>query len=177
MISNHIFIAFSKKETVANITRILEVSGFNIATATTSASTLLENISYYGGGTIVCGCKFRDMFILDLFEHIPDSFNVIAIGSHDQLALINSTSVFKLSVPLQANDLVCSVSMFANMENGGKSKATNRTNDETRIIERAKKVLMDRFDMNEDEAHSYMQKKSMNTGKKMVDIARNIVEK
>jgi len=45
-----------------------------------------------------------------------------------------------------------------------------------KIIERAKGILMDEFDLKEQKAMEYLQKKSRNTNRKLVDVAREVIE-
>jgi response regulator NasT len=81
--------------------------------------------------------------------------------------------VFKLDVPLMKNDLICSLEMFAGVDTADFGVRKKSAEDE-RLINRAKKVLIDRYDMTEEQAHRYIQKKSMDTGKKITDISRII---
>ncbi len=48
--------------------------------------------------------------------------------------------------------------------------------NEEKIIKRAKSFLIDVYSMTESQAYRYMQKKSMDTGRKLVDIARIILD-
>ena len=48
--------------------------------------------------------------------------------------------------------------------------------EERKIIERAKGVLMDQFGMKEKQAFEFLQKKSKENNKKMIQIARGILE-
>lgn len=175
MRGNNVFIAFPNKNTGLSVAKMLSGTGYNLASVVTTGAALKESISYYGAGIIICGCKFSDMYIIDLLEDIPDSFNIILIGSRDQLEHCDWDGAFKLAVPLQRTDLVCSVSMFINIEEGVRGYSNDRKLGETKIIGRAKRTLMSTYSMSEEQAHRYMQKKSMDTGKKMVDIARIIL--
>ena len=51
-----------------------------------------------------------------------------------------------------------------------------RTLEERKVIERAKGRLMDQLHLSESEAHYRMQKKSMDSGRRIIDIAREILE-
>ena len=51
-----------------------------------------------------------------------------------------------------------------------------RTLEERKTIERAKGRLMDALHMTEAQAHHYIQKKSMDSGRRIVDVAREILE-
>ena len=49
------------------------------------------------------------------------------------------------------------------------------TMEERKIIERAKGILMERENLTEREAFRIIQKNSMDTGSKMIDVAGNII--
>ena len=48
--------------------------------------------------------------------------------------------------------------------------------EERKVIERAKGRLMDQLHLSEAEAHYRMQKTSMDTGRRIIDIAREILD-
>ena len=57
-----------------------------------------------------------------------------------------------------------------------RAEKLERTLEERKIIERAKGRLMDALHLSESEAHYRMQKISMDTGRRIVDVAREILE-
>ena len=50
-----------------------------------------------------------------------------------------------------------------------------RSDEEQQTINRAKALLMDRNDMTEDEAHKYIQRRSMENGTGLVEISHMIL--
>ena len=58
-----------------------------------------------------------------------------------------------------------------------RSEKLARQLEERKIIERAKGRLMDTLKLSESDAHYRMQKMSMDTGRRIVDVAREILEK
>ena len=175
MRNNNVFIAFPSKSTAVSVAKMVAGDGMNVACITTTGGELKKYIGYYGGGIVVCGYKFSDMHIPDLLDDIPPEFTIILIGSPEQLSHCNSDRLFKLSVPLQRTELLCSINMLVNMDTQFKTNINERDVNADKIINRAKRTLIEQYDMTEDQAHRYMQKKSMDTGKKMVDIARIII--
>lgn len=57
-----------------------------------------------------------------------------------------------------------------------KAKKLERQLAERKVIERAKGRLMDALHLSEKEAHYRMQKKSMDTGRRIVDVAQEILD-
>ncbi len=51
-----------------------------------------------------------------------------------------------------------------------------RTQEERALVERAKEVLMAQSGMTEEQAHRFLQKRSMNRGARLADTARRVLE-
>ena len=51
-----------------------------------------------------------------------------------------------------------------------------RSREEQSLIDQAKRLLMDRNDMTEEHAHRYLQKKSMDSGAKLVQTAQLVLD-
>ena len=82
-------------------------------------------------------------------------------------------------MPLRVRDLLNSVEMMDhNLQakyRKGKHKVVKRTEEEQSIVDEAKAVLMEKNNMTESEAHRYIQKSAMNSGRTMVDTAEEIL--
>ena len=57
-----------------------------------------------------------------------------------------------------------------------KADKLSRTLEERKVIDRAKGRLMDALHLTEAQAHHHIQKKSMDTGRRIADVAREILE-
>ncbi len=174
MKNSNVFVAFSNKKVAVSVAKIAVANGMNVVCATTSLAELKKKVYAYGSGIIVCGYRFNDDYIVDFVEDIPEGINIILIGNRVQLAQCDNDRVFKLAVPLQRLDLVCSLNMLASMDDCARI-GTSRDPEEEKIISHAKRTLIERYSMTEEQAHRYMQKKSMDTGRKFVDIAKIIL--
>ena len=51
-----------------------------------------------------------------------------------------------------------------------------RSQEELALIDRAKALLMDRNGMTEEQAHRYLQKKSMDSGAKLIQTAQQVLD-
>ena len=154
MSEQNLFIAFDNKKVSLNIAKIL---------------------LYYNSGTIITGYCFDNQYINYIVDHLSSSFNVICIGKREQLDFCDDDRIFKLAVPLNKTDLICSVEMLMTVDSRYKPGNT-KTQSEERLIQKAKQLLIDIYSMSEEQAHRYMQKKSMETGRKLVEIAKIILE-
>lgn len=174
MKNGNVFVAFSNKKVAVSIAKIVIANGMNVVCVATSLAELKKAVHAYESGIIVCGYRFNDDYVLDFIEDVPENVNIIMVGKRNQLEECENERVFKLAVPLQRMDLVCSLNMLSSMDDCirlGKS----RNPEEEKIILEAKRTLIGRYSMTEEQAHRYMQKKSMDTGRKLVDIAKIVL--
>lgn len=176
VLSNNVFIAFRSGKAGNKVAAMLKTGGIHYNAVCTTSSELLTKINMFEDGVIVCGNRFKDTVLIDVLDFIPDNFHILAIGTMDTLDDLPNDRVFKLTVPLNRTDLIYSVSMLMNLDNH-RALIHNqfRTEDEEMIIQQAKGILIHKYHMTEEQAHRYMQTKSMNTGEKMINIARLIL--
>ena len=172
MINNDVFIAFSSKKTALSVARIAVSAGFNAAAAVLTAGALKQKLSYYEGGLVICGCEFSDENINELVQEIPEGFNIIVIGTPDKLAYCDSSRVTKLAVPINSGELICYMDMLRPEPQSAHSR---RSAQDRAIIDKAKTLLIRHYNMTEPQAHRFIEKKSMETGKTMAEIARKIL--
>lgn len=176
MRNNNVLVAFSNQKISDTICRMLNYGKIRPSVICSSGSELKKQLNYFYNGIIICGYNLKDMSVFQLLDDIPEKFSIVLIGSRAQLEMCNNERVFKLAVPLQKEDLIYSVSMLMNMEANERMRGvTFRDDEEKRIIRIAKECLMDKYGMTEEQAHRYIQKKSMDTGTKLIDIAKIIL--
>lgn len=172
----NVFIAFSKKETALSIAKMVVSAGYRVVSVSTSITGTMHSVTYYKDGIIICDCGKNGMYLKDAIYDLPDSFSLVLIGNRDHLAGYNGDRIFKLATPLKKTDLMCSLDMLRTVESSYTPAVNSKNDDERKMIDRAKRTLIDVYSMTEAQAHRYMQKKSMDTGRKMSDIARIIIE-
>ncbi|MCD8145608.1 MAG: ANTAR domain-containing protein [Oscillospiraceae bacterium] len=126
---------------------------------------------------VVCGYKLRSQTAVELMENLPSTTIMLVIATQNQLDLCDSEDIFRLPAPVSRGDLLASVRMALQMSHRLERMARPQRNEEEKqIIEQAKALLMDRHDMTEDQAHRFIQKRSMDNGTKMVQTARLILD-
>ncbi len=176
VLNNNVFVAFHSEKLCSKVFAMLTMSGIHPNSTSVTSNDLLTKINNYENGVIVCETKLKDTVLFNFLDDIPSYFHIVAIGTMDTLDDLPNQRVFKLSVPLDRTDLIYSVSMLTNIDNH-RALIHNqfRTHDEEIIIQQAKALLIHKYHMTEEQAHRYMQTKSMNTGEKMITIARLIL--
>lgn len=186
-----IVVAFSDAALAHKIRDILQMHGLIVRSIATSGSMTLRSISQGdGGGLVVCGAQFQDMSAVKLLQLLPEDYDVLVLASAGFLSMEHQEGLYLLQAPLMTQDLVSSVRMLletrqlssdylhnASQKRAGKTEPLQRSIEEKRLINRAKALLMDRYHMSEQEAHQFLQKKSMENGLKLVDMAAAVLER
>jgi response regulator NasT len=176
---NNIVIAFPKPEIAANIKKILAQSGYPITAVCTTGAQALQSMNSLQDGIIVCGYRFSDMMYEELYEYLPTGFQMLLIASASNVLDKEVENLVCLSLPIKVHDLLRTIEM---MEYSGirarrkrKNQPKERSEEERQVLEQAKGILMERNGLSEEEAHRYMQKRSMDNGTGLVETAEMIV--
>jgi len=126
--------------------------------------------------------RLDDMTGAELAEQAGESVNALMIVPKDyEMETKQQSNVLLLRNPLSPEALASAVRTmcFCDMRMQALRKKADklaRTLEDRKIIERAKGRLMDVLHLSESQAHYRIQKKSMDTGKRIVDVAREILE-
>ena len=171
-----IVVAFDNEKNRERIAEMISSGSIDIRLACRSGAEAIRAVHGMGSALVVCGCKLPDMTATDLAYDLAGIAVLLVIGTAAQLDNCEGDDLFKLPTPLSRGDLLASLNMLMQLEERFHSKLIpSRTEDDKAIIEKAKLLLMERNLMTEDQAHRFIQKRSMNTGSKMVDTARRIL--
>jgi hypothetical protein len=150
-----------------------------------------------GGGVIICQFRFSDMGAQEVMSLLTDDFDMLVLVTPRQVGAINGPGIFTLTQPFNGQILLESAQQLLEtrqsagnaISTSGKPRTTSshgrpadqekpahgRNTEEQRIIEQAKYLLMNRKHLTEAEAHRYLQKRSMETGVRLVDLARKVI--
>lgn len=175
-----VIVVFPKLEEAKSIKGLLMRNGINVLAACTTASQVISYTDDLEYGIIVSGYKLADMMYNELLEYLPDTFQMLLIASKRYYSECSVSDIVCLSMPIKAVDLVENVQimydkLYREMKHK-KVKPALRSEEDKQIISRAKTLLMYQKGMSEEEAHHYLQKKSMNNGVGMVETAHMILD-
>ena len=160
----------------AKIKEIIESGGVASCLVCRSAAEVKRAVHKQRLNIIICGFKLPDESCQDLFQDLPSSCYMLMIAPQVRLELCEEDGIFKLAAPVRRGDLLASVRMLVQMNQRFVIQhRPQRTEEEQALIDQAKVVLMDRHDMTEEQAHRFLQKKSMDNGAKLVDTARIVL--
>ena len=103
---------------------------------------------------------------------------MLVLARQDVLELMDNDEIFRLPAPASRVDLLASVRMLLQVGRRLEQRTRpQRSQEELALISQAKAVLMEVNLMSEAEAHRFLQKYSMDTGLRLAETARLILER
>ena len=187
---NNIIVAFPKQETAQNLKKILLQNGFHVDAVCSTGSQALQSANELGGGIVICGYRFVDMMYTELHEYLPDQFEMLLVASPANCGERDLENIVCLSTPLKVHELLQTVEMMDYTITRRRKKQREkpkqrskklkqipkeRTKEEQELINEAKALLMERNNLPEEEAHRYIQKRSMDNGTGLTETAQMIL--
>ena len=140
-----------------------------------SGAELIRRLQGYDEALVIMGFKLPDMTVNHVFEELGGNCKIISIVRPDHQEDILYDDILALPLPITRARLISSVNiLLGNIPDRRKDIARNA--DEIKIVERAKLFLMERFHMTEEQAHRFIQKRSMDTGAKFTDTAKAVLD-
>ena len=176
-----IVVANSNPDYAKKIASVLHSSGLYVGGVCTSGSQIIDFASkHYHGGVVVCSVKLRDMPAISLPRTVGGNYDFLFLVSPQLTSMADSLDHACLLMPINRMNLISSVNMFLNLSDytplSIKKKIQSGNFDEKQIILKAKNLLMVRNNLTEAQAHRFIQKKSMDTGRKMVETAMIVLD-
>ena len=168
----NVIVAFATEEQCARCASALEAGGIPVSLRCTSFGGVRRAFDLYDEGVLVCACRLPDGTADDLAWDLGERAIVVAVGKAAQLEMCEHPQLFRLRIPCSRGELASAVSMLLQLQ---RMRKPNRSEGEKRAIAAAKALLMDKFAMTEPEAHHYLQKRAMDQGLKLPELAAKIL--
>ncbi len=174
-----VLISMPKRTDANNIAEMLISHGILLDTEVCmTASEILRCAHARDFGVVICTKKMKDMSYVELEEYLPPYFGLIVLTTDVGLETFSDRTV-KLLMPFKPRELMGTIEMMTSfylqkIKKAGAGKP-KRSPMEQRIIDDAKKLLMERNGMSEPEAFRYIQKNSMDSGRSMLETARMVI--
>ena len=170
-------VAFEKDESRERIADMLERSGIPVRFRCRSGAEVLRAVKNMGSGVVICGHKLTDMSAGQLAHELHGMAKFLVLAKQSLLELMDDPDIFKLPIPISAAELRGSVNILIQLDEiTARAQTPQRTEEEVEMIRRAKELLMESRGFTEAQAHRYLQKRSMETGTKLSETARQILE-
>jgi response regulator NasT len=170
-------VAFNKKEVSDSIAGMLEEAGISVRYRCHSGMEVIRAIKKMGGGVVICNYKLADMTADQMYYELQGIADFLVIAKPAYLELCENEGLFKLPMPVRLGELVGSVNVLIQLDQKrSRAAIPKRSEEDKQLIMKAKELLMEKNGMTEEQAHRYLQKKSMETSSKMTDTAKIILE-
>lgn len=172
-------VAFPREEDVRTIRSVLVRNGFSVIGTALSGASALSLSEYADSGIMICAFQFRDMVYTELRRELGSGWGMILVCNPSRLPEGVEEGVIHLQVPLRTSELVRTVrdteETLQRKRRSRRGKPEERTEKEMQDIASAKAFLADRKGLTEAEAHRYLQKLSMETGRTLPETAQMIL--
>lgn len=176
---SNIVIAFPKKEVAQNIRKILSQSGYSVQAVCSTGAQALASVNNLENGILICGSRFIDMMYMEIHDYLPPEFQMLLIASPTSIQEREVENMVCLELPMKVHELLQTLEMMEGQirrrRKRFRSIPRQRSEEDRQMIEQAKALLMDRNKFSEEEAHRYIQKRSMENGTGLVEVAQMIL--
>lgn len=175
----NVIIVFPRTENGQSMKRILQQNGYEVQAVCTTGAQALQHAHSLSGGIVVSGYRLVDMMYTELYDYLPAGFEMLLVASAAACDSRERQDILCLKMPLQVYELVQTMDMLsgtlARRRKKLRQKPKERTEEEKQLLRDAKELLMDRNHMTEEEAHRFLQKRSMDNGTDLVETAQMIL--
>ena len=176
---SNIVIALPKKEVAQNIRKILSQSGYSVQAVCSTGAQALASVNNLENGILICGSRFIDMMYMEIHDYLPPEFQMLLIASPTSIQEREVENLVCLELPMKVHELLQTLEMMEGQIRRRRKRLRNiprqRSEEDRQMIEQAKALLMDRNKFSEEEAHRYIQKRSMENGTGLVEVAQMIL--
>ena len=174
---DRIVVAFANEEAQRRILRLLESDGYVPAACCATGSEAIRTVRKLGSAIVICGFKLRDMTATDLAADLRGTAVLLVVSSAVNLDMCEGENLYKLATPAARSDFFATLDMLRRFEEKNlHHPPPKRKEEEQKLIRTAKELLMDVNRMTEAEAHRFLQKRSMDSGMKLAEMAQYIID-
>lgn len=175
----NIIVVFPKIENAKSVRSILQKGGYTVDAVCSTGAQALRAANDLDSGIIICTYRLPDMMYSELYGYLAPRYEMLLIGSKSQVAGRELQDIVGLSTPLKVYELLQTVEMLSGVSMRKKKKRKQmpqaRSAEENRVIGEAKALLMERNHLSEEEAHRYLQKRSMDSGTGLFETAQMVL--
>lgn len=171
-----VLIAFTGERVRQKIVCLLNGEGWETIVCLSGAE-VIRTARQLGGAIVLCGFYLPDMTADALAAELRETAALLVLARAVYLDLCGGENLYKLSLPASRAELLASLRLLLDAESGRLHRPVpRRKEEETALIRRAKELLMEVNRMTEEEAHRFLQKRSMNEGIRMTEAAQDILD-
>ncbi len=170
-----VILAFEREKNGLRIRDVIETAGIANCILCHSAAEVKRLVHEQRIGAVICSHKLIDESAELLFSDLPVTCSMLVVAMKSLLDLISDGDIQKLPAPATRGELIAAVRrLLQSSQRAERYIHPRRENEELTLIRQAKVILMD-HGMSEEQAHRYLQRESMGSGLKMVQVAQQIL--
>lgn len=172
-----VLVAFANAQAQERICRLLESGGSIPAGCFFTGAEVIRAARKLGTAIVVCGFKLRDMTANTLAANLRGIGAVLVVSAPSHLTFCEGENLFKLSSPASRADFFASLELLSRLETQSlRPPVVRQRASDQKLVSRAKALLMDVGCMSENEAHRFLQKKSMDSGLRLAETAQLVID-
>jgi len=172
-----IIVGFPADNARQSVSSLLEQNGFRVSASCRTGAETIRTVKQMDGGIVICGWKFNDMMVDELAEALESvKVQILVIAKPAQLNMCEYKDLFRLHAPINSVQLITIVDMLDQIDSRNVRAAKKRTSGDKEIINKAKERIMEQLLMEEPDAHRFLQKRSMDTGKSLLEVAKEMLD-
>lgn len=171
-----VIVAFENTAMCQRFSDLLESSGTARCLTCHSGDQVRRLLNKQQAYCVVCSPHLTDGPAEWLYEDLPPACSLLLVGPQHMLDACGSQEVFKLATPIRKEEALSTVRLLLQFgRRMEKFVRPRRSSAEQELVNRAKGLLMKHKGISEDEAHRTLQKRSMDSGARLFQTARQIV--
>ena len=168
-----IIIAGAAQQNREQLSRLLASSGYDVFRLCASGSELRRTLAECEDGVVVLAGRLTEAQPDDIAFDFSEAFQFLLIGRRDTLEACESPRIFKLNYPCSGSAVIGAVEMLSQLHY---MRLPHRSSEDKNLVEDAKRALMQKYGIDEPEAHRRMQLYAMRHNLKMKDYALEILQ-
>lgn len=171
-----VVVAFENAAMSQRFSDLLESMGAAQCLTCRSGDQVRRAISRQQVYCVVCSPRLSDGPAEWLFEDLPPTCSLLLVGPQHMLDACASRDVYKLPTPIRKEEALSTVRLL--LQFGHRMERLlrpRRSGADQETVDRAKRLLMEREGLSEEEAHRTLQKRSMDAGCRLVQTARQVI--
>ncbi len=193
----NIILSFPDDSMNEKLRRILLSVGLQTAGEAGSRTQLLQTATRLeGGGVVICPARLSGLPAATLTADLSEDYDLLILLAGNEILDNSRPGVFALRTPVRPIELIDSVRMLLEtrqlavgtrhmkppvkkqepVQDKPAPKPATRTEQDRKLIDQAKQLLIVRNNMSEEQAHRFLQKRSMDSGNPLVVVARQVLD-
>ncbi len=165
-------IAFPNEKLRHSIMETLERGGITVHAVCRTGGEAIRAIQKMGGGVLLCSPRLPDMTADELSENLRGLAFCLVAGRPNDLEICENEDLFRLRLPASGGEICGSTRILIELD-GRRNRGVKpeRGKDKKELVREAKELLMKRDGMTEEQAHRFLQRRSMETSTPMAEVA------